>query len=172
MQKIPFLFCFLYTHFILPAQNETYARRVKIADSLLLSGALESAARAYSFAFEAFSGRAYPDDRYKAARAWSRAGDADSAFFHLNRLVEKTDLPDDPFTKGKAEPVNLAYLEDRIRMRQGKPQCYGSQIVPDKETGAWVLYPVEDPVNLDKRRAAVGLGPIQDYLLRTGARMH
>jgi len=73
---------------------------------------------------------------------------------------------------GKAQASNLAYLKDRVLMRQGKPQRYGSQFVPDKETGTWVLYEVEDPPNLDKRRASVGLGPIQAYLDSTGATMH
>lgn len=70
---------------------------------------------------------------------------------------------------GKAWPTDLAYLEDRILMRQGKPQRYGSQIRADEDTGAWILHPVEDPGNLDARRASVGLGPISEYLEMTGA---
>lgn len=70
---------------------------------------------------------------------------------------------------GKAAAADLAYLEDRILMRQGKPQRYGSQIRADKGTGMWILHPVEDPANLDARRAAVGLGPISAYLESTGA---
>jgi hypothetical protein len=70
---------------------------------------------------------------------------------------------------GKASAADLAYLEDRILMRQGKPQRYGSQIQSDPKTGAWVLYPVEDPEQLDARRASVGLGPISKYLEMTGA---
>lgn len=291
----------------LPAQNETYLLRIRSADSLLQTAQYRQAAQSYSFAFEAFGGRGYAEDRFKAARAWSLAGSADSAFFHLNRLAEKTDFlaekagwedlvdfaplkndfrwsrlqvqiagkkdrlaavrqnplsleleqiytldqwyrvrwdsiislhgRDSPefrdflrrnreqdslneirvkqildehgwlgrenvseragkalflviqhadlpvqekylplmrraVTQGKANASDLAYLEDRILMRQGKPQRYGSQIVPDKETGAWVLYETEDLPNLNKRRASVGLGPIQDYLNSTGARLH
>lgn len=70
---------------------------------------------------------------------------------------------------GKASPADLAYLEDRILMRQGKPQRYGSQIRSDPETGEWVLYRVEDPEQLDARRASVGLGPIARYLEMMGA---
>lgn len=65
---------------------------------------------------------------------------------------------------GKASPADLAYLEDRILMRQGKPQRYGSQLRADKETGAWVLHELEDPTNVDARRASVGLGPLAEYL--------
>lgn len=71
---------------------------------------------------------------------------------------------------GKANIGSLAYLEDRVLMRQGKPQRYGSQVVRDPESGAWVLHPVEDPANLDARRKSVGLGPIQEYLDAMGAK--
>jgi hypothetical protein len=290
----------------LNAQNETYAAYVHLADSLLQVKEYEPAARTYGAAFKTFEGRGYAEDRFKAARAWAMTGNADSAFFHLQRLAEKTDWLDETATwedisefaslkndfrwtrllnrlalkieqrnaagrnpltlelesiydldqwyrihwdsvislhgrqspefqdflrrnseqdllnetqvkqildthgwlgtdivsekantalylviqhadlavqekylpmmrravaDGKATASNLAYLEDRVLMRQGKPQRYGSQIVPDKVTGEWILYEVEDPANLDHRRLSVGLGPIQDYLNSTGARM-
>jgi hypothetical protein len=57
----------------------------------------------------------------------------------------------------------LALLEDRVLMKQGKGQLYGSQIVDD-ENGNPTLYTVEDPANIGKRRAAVGLPPISEFL--------
>ena len=51
----------------------------------------------------------------------------------------------------------LAYLTDRVRMREDKPQIYGTQYHRQGED--LVLYDVEDPESLDERRAAVGLGP-------------
>ena len=36
---------------------------------------------------------------------------------------------------GKTLPSNLALMEDRVAMRQGKPQIYGSQLFTDKKTG-------------------------------------
>jgi len=59
---------------------------------------------------------------------------------------------------------DLALLQDRILMRTGQPQKYGSQIATDPETGERRLYLLEDPYGVDARRAAVGLGPIADYV--------
>jgi hypothetical protein len=44
----------------------------------------------------------------------------------------------------------------------GKRQIYGSQVSLGPQ-GSYVL-PLEDPDNVDKRRAAVGLPPIAEYL--------
>jgi hypothetical protein len=66
--------------------------------------------------------------------------------------------------KGSALPNDLALLEDRVAMREGKSQIYGSQITADKETKKYYLYPVIDPDHLDDRRATVGLEPIANYL--------
>lgn len=70
--------------------------------------------------------------------------------------------------KGEASNNHLAMMEDRVRMNQGLPQLYGSQVRMNPETKQWELYTVEDEANLDKRRAAMGLGPIKDYLKRMG----
>jgi Family of unknown function (DUF6624) len=67
-------------------------------------------------------------------------------------------------SKGNASPSSLALLEDRVALRQGKKQIYGSQIVRDQETGEYCLSPLIDPDNVDKRRAEVGLGTLQDYV--------
>lgn len=300
-----FIFSILVSASIaLYAQNSVYDSYIRQADSLFMAGEYETAAQTFSDAFQTLGWRGYPADRFDAAKAWVKAGNSDSAFFHLQRLIEKTDFLDDEsrltlepdfeplhndlrwsrlqtllflkkdrrealrndplalelermytldqwyrihwdsvialhgrkspefadflrrnreqdslnvvrmaqildeqgwpgpdevgekgskavflviqhadlpvqekylpamrkaVAEGKAEASNLAYLEDRVLMRQGKPQRYGSQVIADKQTGAWVLHPVEDPENLDKRRAAVGLGPIKDYLEMMGA---
>jgi hypothetical protein len=65
---------------------------------------------------------------------------------------------------GKASAYNLALLEDRVAMRQGKKQIYGSQIGRDKETNAYYILPLEDPDNVDKRRAEVGLQSLAEYV--------
>ncbi len=67
--------------------------------------------------------------------------------------------------KGNAKSASLALLEDRVLMRRGRKQLYGSQIGRDPESGAYFLSPLEDPDHVDERRAAMGLGPIADYLL-------
>lgn len=64
--------------------------------------------------------------------------------------------------KGNARGDQLALMEDRVALRQGKRQIYGSQIGSDTE-GNYYVSPMIDPENVNKRRAEVGLGPIEDY---------
>jgi hypothetical protein len=70
--------------------------------------------------------------------------------------------------KGNANSRNLAYLEDRIALREGKRQIYGSQIAINSITGKSHISPLQDPDNVDKRRAEVGLGPIANYAKKNG----
>jgi hypothetical protein len=65
---------------------------------------------------------------------------------------------------GKAEASSLALLEDRVLLRQGKKQLYGSQIEYDPSTLKYLVSPIEDEPNVNKRRASVGLGPLEDYV--------
>jgi hypothetical protein len=53
----------------------------------------------------------------------------------------------------------LPLLHDRVRVRQGRPQLYGTQL-----QGACVPYPIDDPDGLELRRQAAGLMPLADYL--------
>jgi hypothetical protein len=65
---------------------------------------------------------------------------------------------------GEASVTDLAYLEDRVRMHAGQPQLYGTQFIHDQQgLRPWTI---EDPENLDQRRASVGLGPFADYKTR------
>ncbi len=65
----------------------------------------------------------------------------------------------------KARASSLALLEDRVALREGKKQIYGSQLssVPD-QPDKYYLSPLIDPDNVDKRRASVGLQPLADYV--------
>ena len=65
---------------------------------------------------------------------------------------------------GKAKGSSLALLEDRVALRKGKKQIYGSQIGRDNDTKLYYVSPLEDPDNVDKRRAKVGLEPLADYV--------
>jgi hypothetical protein len=66
--------------------------------------------------------------------------------------------------KGNARPSSLALLEDRVLLRTGKNQIYGSQIGTDPKTNLNYVLPLDDPDNVDKRRAEVGLPPLADYV--------
>ncbi len=65
--------------------------------------------------------------------------------------------------KGEMRASSLALLEDRIRLREGQKQIYGSQVTTNS-ANQWEPLPLEDANNVDARRASVGLGPIADYL--------
>jgi hypothetical protein len=65
---------------------------------------------------------------------------------------------------GKAQGHSLALLEDRVALRQGKKQIYGSQIGIDRNTQSNYVMALEDPDNVDKRREEVGLEPLGKYL--------
>ena len=66
--------------------------------------------------------------------------------------------------KNEAQKSEVAMLEDRILMREGKNQIYGSQLRSNPDTGKLELHPIEDEENVDKRRAAVGLMPMKEYM--------
>jgi hypothetical protein len=71
-------------------------------------------------------------------------------------------------SNGNAKASSLALLEDRVALRKGQKQIYGSQIGRDQETGEYYVLPLIDPDNVDQRRAKVGLGTIQDYISNWG----
>lgn len=85
---------------------------------------------------------------------------------HSSLEVQEKYLPmmRDAVKNGKANSSSLALLEDRVALRKGGKQIYGSQIGRDQETGEYFVSPLIDPENVDKRRAEVGLGPIADYI--------
>lgn len=67
---------------------------------------------------------------------------------------------------GDLRKSQMAIMEDRILMMDGKPQIYGSQIAQDKENGGWKIYDLQNPETVDKRRAEVGLEPLSNYVNR------
>lgn len=69
---------------------------------------------------------------------------------------------------GNARKIDFALFEDRIAMRQGKRQIYGSQISKNYDTGEIYVWPLIEPEKVNERRAEVGLGPIEDYVKRLG----
>lgn len=69
----------------------------------------------------------------------------------------------------QADGQNLAYLTDRVRVAQHRPQVYGTQFV--NRGGKWVAPPIEDPEHVDARRAAIGLEPLAVYQARLKQRI-
>lgn len=59
---------------------------------------------------------------------------------------------------GKINRSTFALMQDRLLMDFGYKQVYGTQILNNQ------LYELQDPDNVNARRAEVGLGPIETYV--------
>lgn len=54
---------------------------------------------------------------------------------------------------------------DRLAVKRGEPQKYGTQYVYEEVLSAWRLYPC-DPATTDEERIAMGVGSMADILAR------
>lgn len=81
---------------------------------------------------------------------------------HNSLRYRKKYLPllEDAAKKGDIDKGVIVMIKDRNLMEEGKPQIYGTQIQNGR------LYTLYQPEFVNKRRADVGLGPIQEYLDR------
>jgi hypothetical protein len=61
--------------------------------------------------------------------------------------------------QGEVSLHEVAYLTDRVLVNEGKKQRYGTQMGMNFEPR-----PIEDPDNVDKRRAEIGLPPLAEYV--------
>lgn len=69
----------------------------------------------------------------------------------------------DAIPEGQANPLDAAYLSDRIAMFEGREQTFGTQFDWDSN-GQLSPARVRDPETLDERRASVGLPPMADTI--------
>lgn len=63
----------------------------------------------------------------------------------------------------ESRPVDLAYLQDRIFMRQDKKQVYGTQVWMNPKTGLQEFWPIEDEKNVNIRRKELGMSTLEEY---------
>lgn len=70
--------------------------------------------------------------------------------------------------EGDVAPADIAYLEDRLLIMEGKPQLYGTQF--RTIDGVTEPFPIADSEHLDERRAQVGLGSFAAYEVQMKAR--
>jgi hypothetical protein len=77
--------------------------------------------------------------------------------FQRKCLDLMTALPKQEFSQR-----DLAYLTDRVLLAEGKKQLYATQM--ETADGKWVPRPLEDPENVDQRRADHGLEPLAKYI--------
>lgn len=92
-----------------------------------------------------------------AHAAWLLVQHADPSF-----MAQCLPLMEHATSIGEASAKDCAYLLDRVRMNQGKPQVYGTQFTSGAD-GQLVLYPIEDAEHVDERRRAVGLPTMAEY---------
>ncbi len=62
----------------------------------------------------------------------------------------------------EVEKINIAFLEDRIRVNQGRGQLYGTQFI--QKDGAHIPQLIEDEQGVDIRRAEMGMGTLSERI--------
>ncbi|SFT33033.1 hypothetical protein SAMN05660657_00081 [Geodermatophilus amargosae] len=128
-------------------QREVFVRHADRLEQLLADGGWPTADRVGEGA---------------ARGAWLVAQHADTQL-SVQRLALR--LLREAVERGGAPAQQLAMLEDRVAVTEGRHQTYGTQVA-DVVDGHPVLWPVADPDRLDERRAAVGLEPLATHLAR------
>ncbi len=61
----------------------------------------------------------------------------------------------------QVDKPDYAFLIDRIRVFEGKPQLYGTQF--RKKDGITSFFDIEDGSKMDSRRAELGMEPFEEY---------
>ena len=73
------------------------------------------------------------------------------------------ELVRDALTRGDATPIELAMLEDRVRLFSGLPQRFGTQFDWD-EHGEMSPRSIDDPDGVEARRREAGLPPLSEKI--------
>ncbi|MEH6658042.1 DUF6624 domain-containing protein [Leeuwenhoekiella marinoflava] len=89
---------------------------------------------------------------------------------HAPLEIQKKYLPllEASVAKGESKARYLAFLQDRILMREDQKQIYGTQSLWDNTKKQNVIWPILNPENVNQRRKAVGLEPIEAYAEANG----
>lgn len=94
--------------------------------------------------------------------AWllTQHADHDIAFQkHALDLIEK-----DAARRGEPPGSDFAYLYDRVATAEQRPQRYGTQfMVPVGDPCNFEFFPLDDRQQVEARRAAIGLPPLEEY---------
>jgi hypothetical protein len=93
----------------------------------------------------------------------------DAAFLIVQHAVHDTGfmrdmLPhiEEAYQRGDVDGGAVAMLVDRLEVKAGRPQIYGTQL--SLKDGRWVLDPIADSAAVDTRRQEMGLPPLAEYL--------
>ena len=96
--------------------------------------------------------------------------DSDPTFQQLVLKAMKKHIEGNNADKGEIQKKDYAYLYDRVQRNTGKKQLYGTQLSFDSKGNLFdstnkIIIPQDlaDPANVDKRRAKMGLEPLEQY---------
>lgn len=93
-----------------------------------------------------------------AAAAWLLVQHADHDPEFQAKALE---LVKAAFKTGDVTGQQVAYLTDRVLLKQGKKQLYGTQFIGNGADAKPA--PIEDEEHVDQRRKEVGLPPLEEY---------
>ena len=71
--------------------------------------------------------------------------------------------------KGHIKPANYAYLWDRVAVNTGRKQRYGTQPTWECTNGQLELQPLENPENVNQRRAQMNMDTVEEGLANMSA---
>lgn len=91
---------------------------------------------------------------------WLMVQHADSDIDFQSRVLEKLKIE---VENKNADGSNFGLLTDRVKINKGEKQIYGTQVTYNAQGQAYPK-PLLDSVNVNKRRAEVGLDPLEQYL--------
>lgn len=87
---------------------------------------------------------------------------------HANQEAQEKYLPliEKAVTDTNLPKRQYAMFYDRLLLRRGERQIYGTQLAINNESKTPYVLPLEDPTNVDMRRAQMGLNTMQENLNR------
>jgi hypothetical protein len=91
---------------------------------------------------------------------WLMVQHSDKDIDFQSRVLDKLKVE---FENKNADGSNYGLLTDRVKINKGEKQIYGTQVTYNAQGQAYPK-PLLDSINVNKRRAEVGLDPIEQYL--------
>ena len=93
------------------------------------------------------------------------ASTAFSIIYNADYSIQKKYFPviKEAVENGEANLTSLAKLTDKINLKEGKQQIYGTQFI-QKEDESWEVKDLFEPEYVNQRRKKVGLGAIDEEL--------
>lgn len=105
-------------------------------------------------------------DKETARNAWLLAQHADTDPGFQREMLTLME----PLVATKdVDPQDYALLFDRVARAESRLQRYGTQ--GECKDRKWIPFPVEDPAQLDRLRAQVGLSPMVEYASQISPRL-